>query len=108
MPENTYVPERFGDNRHAQAYFGLFPLVLGEVAAKEHGEEWLVAEAFDVDRTVNDAVAKHSINPANVEAEIRRELLPRYFKELGGLDSATKLIDRVVEIVRLGVSRGTL
>ncbi|MBN9310005.1 hypothetical protein [Devosia sp.] len=106
--ENPYVPERFGDNRHAQAYFGLFPLVLGEVAAKEHGEEWLVAEAFNIDKTVNDAVAKHSINPANVEAEIRRELLPRYFKELGGLNNATKLIDRVVEVVRLGVSRGTL
>lgn len=105
---NPYVPDRFGDNRHAQAYYGLFPLVLGEVDAKGRGEEWLVAEAFHIDKTVDDAVAKHSINPANVEAEIRRELLPRYFKELGGLDNANKLIDRVVEIVRLGVSRGTL
>ncbi|MGF6172811.1 type I restriction endonuclease subunit R [Ensifer sp. 4252] len=105
---NPYVPERFGDNRHAQAYYGLFPLVLGEVAAKGRGEDWLVAEAFHIDKTVDDAVAKHSINPANVEAEIRRELLPRYFKELGGLDNANTLIDRVIEIVRLGVSRGTL
>lgn len=105
---NPNVPDRFGDNRHAKAYFGLFPMVLGEPAAQERGEEWLVGEALQIDTVVNDAVAKHSINPANVEAEIRRALLPRYFKELGGLDQAKALIDRVVEIVRLGVSRGTL
>jgi type I restriction enzyme R subunit len=102
------VPDRFGDNRHAQAYYGLFPVVLGEPVALKRGEDWLVAEAMHIDSVVNDAVAKHSINPANVEAEIRRELLPRYFKELAGLDQATALIDRVVEVVRLGVSRGTL
>jgi type I restriction enzyme R subunit len=105
---NPNVPDRFGDNRHAQAYYGLFPVVLGEPVALKRGEDWLVAEAMHIDSVVNDAVAKHSINPANVEAEIRRELLPRYFKELAGLDQATALIDRVVEVVRLGVSRGTL
>ncbi|MDQ0134062.1 type I site-specific restriction-modification system R (restriction) subunit [Neorhizobium galegae] len=105
---NPNVPDRFGDNRHAQAYYGLFPLVLGEPVSQQRGEDWLVSEAMHIDSVVNDAVAKHSINPANVEAEIRRELLPRYFKELGGLDQATALIDRVVEVVRLGVSRGTL
>lgn len=105
---NPYVPDRFGDNRHAQAYFGLFPVVLGEVEAKARGEDWLVGEAFHIDKVIDDAVAKHSINPANVEAEIRRELLPRYFKELGGLEQATTLIDKIVEIVRLGVARGTL
>ncbi|WP_340161312.1 HsdR family type I site-specific deoxyribonuclease [uncultured Hoeflea sp.] len=105
---NPYVPESFGDNQHAKAYFGLFPLVLGEVAAKARGEDWLVAEANYIDETVNAAVAKHSINPGNVEAEVRKTLLPRYFKELGGLEQATKLIDRVIEIVRLGINRGTL
>ncbi|GEC31473.1 hypothetical protein N181_00985 [Sinorhizobium fredii USDA 205] len=105
---NPNVPERFGDNRHAKAYYGLFPVVLGEPVAQERGEDWLVSEAMHIDSVVIGAVAKHSINPANVEAEIRRELLPRYFKELGGLDRTTALIDRVVEIVRLGVSRGTL
>jgi type I restriction enzyme R subunit len=105
---NPYVPQRFGENRHAQSYFGLFPTVMGEVAAREKGEDWLVGEAFHIDQVVNAAVAKHSINPANVEAEIRKDLLPRYFKELGGLDQAQVFVDRVVEIVRLGVSRGTL
>lgn len=106
--ENPNLPDRFGDNRHAQAYFGLFSLVLVQTEIQERGEEWLVAEAFFINGIVNDAVAKYSINPANIEAEIRRELLPRYFKELGGLEKATALIDRVVEIVRLGVNRGTL
>lgn len=81
---------------------------MGEGAAREKGEDWLVGEAFHIDSVVNNAIAKHSINPANVEAEVRKELLPRYFKELGGLDAAQVFVDRVVEIVRLGVSRGTL
>lgn len=105
---NPYVPDRFPDNPHAQAYFGLFPLVLGEVAARDRGEDWLVAEAFHIDGVVSNAVASFSINPANIEAEIRKQLLPRYFKALGGLDKAQALVDRIVEIVRLGASRGTL
>ncbi|MBB6262224.1 type I restriction enzyme R subunit [Paenochrobactrum gallinarii] len=104
---NPNVPERFGDNRHATAYFGLFPLVLGETVVPDRGEDWLVAEAFHIDTVVKNAVSKHSINPMNVEAEIRRELLPRYFNELNGLDKSNRLIDSVIEIVRLGVSRGS-
>lgn len=102
------VPDRFGDNRHAQAYFGLFPMVLGESDARHRGEEWLVRESLHIDAVVQEAVATHSINPANVEAAIRKALLPRYFRELGGLDKATELVDKIVEVVRLGVSRGTL
>ncbi|MBZ9734360.1 HsdR family type I site-specific deoxyribonuclease [Mesorhizobium sp. CA18] len=108
MRANPHVPDRFPDNPHAQAYFGLFPLVLGEVAAWNRGEDWLVAEAFHIDSVVSNAVASFSINPANIEAEIRKQLLPRYFKALGGLDKAQALVDRIVEIVRLGASRGTL
>jgi type I restriction enzyme, R subunit len=105
---NPHVPDRFGDNLKAKAYFGLFPLVLGEVAARSHGEDWLVAEAIHIDSVVNNAVATHSINPANIEADIRTNLLPRYFSALDGLSNSQKLVDRIIEIVRLGVSRGTL
>lgn len=105
---NPNVPDRFAENPHAQAYFGLFPLILGEVAARACGEDWLVAEAFHIDEIVNNAVASFSINPANIEADIRTKLLPRYFKALGGLDKAQALVDRIIEIVRLGASRGTL
>jgi type I restriction enzyme R subunit len=102
------VPDRFGDNDHAKAYFGLFPLVLGDTVRSERGDDWLIVQAFHIDAIVAEAVATHSINPASIEADIRKKLLPRYFKELGGLDRATALVDRIVEIVRLGISRGTL
>ncbi|MBZ9942638.1 HsdR family type I site-specific deoxyribonuclease [Mesorhizobium sp. BR1-1-13] len=108
MRANPHVPDRFPDNPHAQAYFGLFPMVLGEVAARDRGEDWLVAEAFHIDGIVSNSVATFSINPANIEADIRNRLLPRYFKALEGLDKAQALVDRIVEIVRLGASRGTL
>ncbi|TPM04540.1 HsdR family type I site-specific deoxyribonuclease [Mesorhizobium sp. B2-3-10] len=108
MRANPHVPDRFPDNPHAQAYFGLFPIVLGEVAARDRGEDWLVGEAFHIDGIVSNAVATFSINPANIEADIRNKLLPRYFKALSGLDKAGALVDRIVEIVRLGASRGTL
>ncbi|MER9416263.1 hypothetical protein NKI95_09795 [Mesorhizobium sp. M0306] len=108
MRANPHVPDRFPDNPHAQAYFGLFPIVMGEVAARDRGEDWLVAEAFHIDGIVSNSVATFSINPANIEADIRNRLLPRYFKALGGLDKAQALVDRIVEIVRLGASRGTL
>ncbi|MER9003078.1 MULTISPECIES: HsdR family type I site-specific deoxyribonuclease [unclassified Mesorhizobium] len=108
MRANPHVPDRFPDNPHAQAYFGLFPIVVGEVAARDRGEDWLVAEAFHIDGIVSNSVATFSINPANIEADIRNRLLPRYFKALGGLDKAQALVDRIVEIVRLGASRGTL
>jgi type I restriction enzyme R subunit len=104
---NPKVPDRFAENHHAQAYFGLFPLVLGEDQARRRGEDWLVAEAFHIDQVVRNAVASYSISAAEIEAEIRKTLLPRYFKELGGLDRAQALVDLIVEIVRLGVSRGS-
>ena len=51
------VPDRFGDNDHAKAYFGLFPLVLGEAVREERGEEWLIAEALHIDAVAAEAVA---------------------------------------------------
>jgi type I restriction enzyme R subunit len=106
--QHPNVPDRFGENIHAKAFFGLFPLVLGEVNARNRGEDWLVTEAFHIDTIVHEAVATHSINPANIEADIRTKLLPRYFASLGGLEMAQAMVDRIIEIVRLGVNRGTL
>ncbi len=48
----------------------------------------------------------HSINPASIEAEIRKTMLPRYFNFFGGLDSANEMIDRVIAIVRAGATKG--
>jgi type I restriction enzyme R subunit len=104
---NPFVPDRFDGNPHAQAYFGLFPIVLGEQAARDRGEDWLVGEALHIDRVVSEAVATFSISPSNIEAEIRKALLPRYFTAFDGLDQARAFVDRIVEVVRLGVTRGT-
>ena len=44
-----------------------------------------IDEAFVIDKTVCSAVAEHSVNPQDIKAGIRRELLPRRFN-LFGLD----------------------
>jgi type I restriction enzyme R subunit len=100
------IPERIATNRHAAAYFGLFRLVLGE------GEVSGATQTFEdlslaIDRIVTDAIAENSLNPHNIEAAIRKALLPLLFGEIG-LDRAKTMADRVVEIVRVGLSRGTL
>ncbi|SMX35284.1 type I restriction endonuclease subunit R [Actibacterium lipolyticum] len=96
------VPDRFADHPRAQSYYGA---LLEQLNGVEQDEEVLVAEAMHIDSTVDDAVQTHSINPGSIEAEIRKALLPRYFKFLGGLDAANTLIDQIVGIVRAGASR---
>ena len=96
------VPDRFADHPRAQSYYGA---LLEQLAGAEQEEEVLVAEAMHIDSTVDDAVQTHSINPGSIEAEIRKALLPRYFKFLGGLDAANALINQIVGIVRAGANR---
>ncbi len=66
----------------------------------------MIEEAMFIEQTVDEAVRSHSINPGTIEAEIRRSLLPRHFKLLGGLDAANALIDQVIAIVRAGEAKG--
>ena len=56
----------FGDNLHAQAYYGAFKLVLGEDGIED--DQKIVDEAFAIDEIVKTAVAEHSLNPQNIEA----------------------------------------
>jgi len=101
------VPDRFADRPRAKAYYGAFLDHLGTDRAS-HTEDALVAEAEWIDATVNDAVVTHSINPASIEAEIRKTMLPRYFNFFGGLDSANEMIERVIAIVRAGATKGNI
>lgn len=96
------VPDRFADHPRAQSYYGA---LLEQLNGAEQDEEVLIAEAMHIDSTVDDAVQTHSINPGSIESEIRKALLPRYFKFLGGLDSANALIDQIVGIVRAGATK---
>jgi len=78
-------------------------LVANEAAGSDV-EAALVAESRDRDASVKTAVAEHSLNPQNIEAAIRKALLPRLFALLG-LEKAKAAIDHVVHITRVGLSR---
>ena len=110
MVEDREVPDlpsdRFEGNKHVQAYYGAFKLVLGEDFAALEAEkgEQLIQEAFEIDQVVNRAVAENSLNPVGIEQDVRKSLLPRLFA-LIGLDKAKAMLDEVVQILRNGVGR---
>lgn len=106
--EVNTIPDAFGENKHARAYFGIFRIVLGDerfTSMAPDDEKAYVEQALAIDRTVKSAVAEHSVNPPNIEAEIRRALLPRLF-DLMGLDHAKEVIEQVIQITRVGLSQG--
>ena len=102
------VPDKFADHPMAQAFFGAFLETIGPDATTAHSEDELVAEAHHIDQAVDNAVKTYSINPGSIKVEIRRSLLPRYYKFFGGLDKANALIDKIITIVRAGSARGKL
>jgi type I restriction enzyme R subunit len=106
---NEFVDESGKLNKHAQAYFGLFKQLFDAdfLVDKELDSEQLVRYAFAIDEAVNNAVAEYSINPAEIENEISVQLLPMLFADLG-LDNAQILIEAVLKITRLGISRETI
>ena len=92
-------------------------MVLQAIQTVEHGEREFAFDAFDDDRrskladqalamdaVVRNAVAENSLNPQNIEAAIRKGLLPLLFSALG-LDSAKQVVDQVIQITRVGLSR---
>ncbi len=101
------LSERLANNQHAAAYFGLFRLVVGDSEVTGRRISAFEDLAIAIDRIVVDAIAENSLNPHNIEAAIRKALLPLLFGEIG-LDHAKAVSDRVIEIVRLRLSRGTL
>lgn len=92
------VPDAFGENGHAKAYFGVMKMVLNDTADAQ------VPLAFEIDKVVSDAVAENSLNPQNIEAAIRKGLLPKLFAVMG-LDNAKQVIEQVIHITRVGLSR---
>lgn len=104
------IPDAFTGNHHAQAYFGVFRKILPEVFAiadAQVQDKW-VKLAFTLDQLVDISVAENSINPQNIEADIRKKLLPMLFKECkaigGGMDQAKKMAEMIVQITRVGLS----
>lgn len=104
------IPDTFNGNHHAQSYFGVFKKILPEAFAiqdQQVQDKW-VKLAFEIDESVTTSVAENSINPQNIEADIRKKLLPRMFQECkaigGGMDQAKKIVEMIVQITRVGLS----
>lgn len=104
---NEFVDESGKHNKHAQAYFGLFKHLFAAsfLAENDLDNESLVSCAYDIDEVVNKAVAENSLNPSQMEKDIRVGLLKLLFKAIG-TDNAKKLSDKVIDITRHGISRG--
>lgn len=104
------LPDKFSDNKHAQAYYGVLKIYVGENLTsidEELSDRW-VELSFTVDEIITNAIAEHSINPQNIESEIRKKLLPMIFAECkkvgSGMDQAKAMIEKIVQIVRVGLN----
>jgi type I restriction enzyme R subunit len=101
------TPDELAANPHAKAYFGAIRLVLGEdsfAALESMPIKRLVQQSLAIDTVVKDAVAENSLNPQNIEAAIRKGLLPLLFGSLG-LDNAKQVVEQVIQITRIGLSK---
>ncbi len=104
------IPDVFSGNKHAQAYYGVFKKLLPEafsITNQQNQDKWIEL-AFEVDRSVMSSVAENSINPQNIEADIRKKLLPQMFRECksigSGMDQAKKIVEMIVQITRVGLN----
>ncbi|EII3093923.1 type I restriction endonuclease subunit R [Vibrio cholerae] len=86
--------------RHVQAYYGLF---LQHVTENPLSEQECFDFSMQIDEIVTAAVAEFSINPSEIENQIRRALLPILFKAVG-MDKAKAIITDIIQITRLGVA----
>jgi type I restriction enzyme R subunit len=105
------VPDAFGENHHARAYFGIFKLILenNDFLSVDDTTRSAVTQyvelAMQIDRAVRTAVAEHSLNPQNVETAIRKALLPTLFAVMG-LEKTNAVLEQVIQITRIGLARG--
>ncbi|MFT4099815.1 MAG: HsdR family type I site-specific deoxyribonuclease [Burkholderiaceae bacterium] len=99
------LPAELSGSKHVRAYFGICRLVLGDDAFAQTDQAAWVEQAQEIDAVVQQAVAEHSLNPQNIEAAIRKALLPKLFG-LMGLDKAKEAIDQVIQVTRVGLARG--
>ena len=87
--------------RHVQAYYGLFLMQLDEPLPLS--EEQCLEFSVQIDEVVRQSVAEYSINPQEIENQIKLGLLPLLFNDVG-LDKAQAIITEVIHITRLGLS----
>ncbi len=100
------VPAVLKDDPQARAYYGAILLALGEDAAALDAARQKVhaGHALAIGDAVRQAAAEHSVNPQGMEAAIRRTLL-RQFHAVFGLAKTNEVIEQVLHITRVGLSR---
>lgn len=101
------IPNVFGDNRQAKAYFGILKMTMGDEAggaAPPDEMNEFIRLAEEIDAAVRDAVAENSLNTQSIESDIRKRLLPALFSTLG-LDRAREAVEQIVQVTRTGLSR---
>ena len=100
------APVELTASRHASAYFGILRLTLGDQRTLKLEREVFLTTARDIEHTVQVAVAENSLNPQNIEAAIRKNLLPKLFN-LMGLELANKVLEQIINVTRIGLARGS-
>ncbi|NQZ13000.1 MAG: type I restriction endonuclease subunit R, partial [Algicola sp.] len=101
------IPTALTGSKHAQAYYGVFKLALGEDAFTnmiDAAQLVWIERALNVEKIVNAAVVENSLNPQNIENDIRKALLPTLFSAIG-LEKAKTVVESVVNITRIGLSK---
>ena len=101
------IPELLSDNAHAAAYFGIMRMQADKEDATGKDQEDRIKAALDIDEAVKKAVAENSLNSGNIEAAIRKKLLPMLFP-LMGLETAKKVTEKVVDVTQVGIAKGRL
>ncbi|ASJ72805.1 type I restriction endonuclease subunit R [Granulosicoccus antarcticus] len=101
LPTERFAELEPGVRRHVQAYYGLFLMQLGEPSPLS--EDQCFEFSVKIDEVVRKSVAENSINPQEIENQIRVGLLPLLFQEIG-VEKAQAIIAEVIQITRLGLS----
>ncbi len=101
LPNEMFAALDPSIKRHVQAYYGLFLLQMGEPLTLN--EERCLEYSLQIDAVVRRSVAEYSINPQEIENQIKLGLLPLLFNDIG-LDNAQAITAEVIQITRLGLS----
>lgn len=100
------LPPKLHGRSHATAYYGIMRIEMGDELVRGEAADEFVSASLDVEKIVERAIAENSLNPSSIEAAIRKALLPRLFN-LTGLEKAKAITERVVEVTRIGLARGS-
>ncbi len=98
------APAELQGRPHASAYFGILRIAAGEARCLGSERSTFLRMAEEIEKAVQKAVAENSLNPQNIEAAIRNQLLPSLFTLLG-LDVSRQALEQLIQVVRVGLTR---